>query len=153
MTRRQTTTATLKTFVIPTDAFGNDQTVTATGTTAVIPISPTIYGPDSPYQNVDSFPQVNALMTLFPGTSSPNGKSGKQALAMSKDAFGIVGVKLEIPEACEMSSQQKDPDTGIYVAFVRMFDPQQRKMINRFDVCLGFGNLYSDSCCVRLLCA
>ena len=153
MTRRVTTTATQKTFVIPTDAFGNDQSITASGTSVTVPISPTIYGPDSPYQNVDRFPTAGDALTLFPGTSSPNGKSGKQAIAMSKDAFGIVGVKLEIPEACEMSSQQKDPDTGIYVAFLRMMDPQQRKMINRFDVCLGFGNLYSDSCCVRLLCA
>lgn len=153
MTRRTTTTATLKTFVIPTDANGNDQSVTATTTTATIPISPVIYGPGSPYQNVSALPLANAALTLFPGTSSPNGKSGKQALALAKDAFGIVGVKLEIPKACEMSSQQKDPDTGIYVSFVRMFDPQQRKMINRFDVCLGFGSLYSDNCCVRLLCA
>lgn len=153
MTRRRTTSGTLKTFVIPTDAFGNDQNVTATTTTATIPISPVIYGPGSPYQNVSALPLANAALTLFPGTSSPNGKVGKQALALAKDAFAITGVKLEIPEACEMSSQQKDPDTGIYVAFVRMFDPQQRKMINRFDVCLGFGNLYSDNCAVRLLCA
>jgi hypothetical protein len=32
-----------------------------------------------------------------------------------------------------------------------MFDPVQRKMINRFDVLLGFGRLYSDECSVRIL--
>ena len=49
-----------------------------------------------------------------------------------------------------MSSQARDPKTGISVAFVRMFDPVERKMVNRFDVLLGFGNLYPDNCAVRI---
>jgi hypothetical protein len=50
-----------------------------------------------------------------------------------------------------MASQTRDPQTGISVRFVRMFDPQQSKMVNRFDVCIGFGNLYNDQCAVRIL--
>jgi hypothetical protein len=118
---------------------------------ATISISPSIYGPSSNYQNVDALPANAAALTLFPGTGSPNGKAGVNSLALSRDAFALVGVKLEVPKACEMASQTRDPDTGISVRFVRMFDPQQSKMVNRFDVLIGFGRLYSDSCAVRVL--
>jgi hypothetical protein len=145
-TREVTTTAQTKTWTILADA-------TATSSTQVVSVSPTIYGPDSVYQNVNRLPTAADVVTLFPGTTSPNGKSGKQGLAINRDAFALVGVDLEIPTACEMSSRKRDPETGISVAFVRMFDPIQRKMVNRFDVLLGFGSLYSDSCAVRVLCA
>lgn len=145
VTRRST--GTLKQFVIT-------QSVVATGSTATIPFqcgTQGIQGPGSQYQNVDALPVAGASLTLFPGTTSPNGKSGMQGLAINRDAFALVGVKLEIPKACEMSSQARDPKTGISVAFVRMFDPIERKMVNRFDVLLGFGNLYPDNCAVRVL--
>jgi hypothetical protein len=100
---------------------------------------------------VDALPAIGATLTLYPGTTSPNGKAGINGLALNRDAFALVGVKLEIPKACEMSSQARDPKTGISVAFVRMFDPIERKMVNRFDVLLGFGNLYPDNCAVRVL--
>lgn len=144
MTRRSTGSA--KTFVV-TSA---DQTIS--GTSATISIYPTIYGPGSQYQNVDALPAAGADLTLFPGTTSPNGKSGINGLAINKDAFALVGVKLAVPKAVELASQSTDPNSGISVRFVRMFDPQQSKMVNRFDVLLGFGNLYADSCSVRVLC-
>jgi hypothetical protein len=43
-----------------------------------------------------------------------------------------------------------DDETGISISFLRMFDGYYRKWINRFDVCLGFGNLYSDNCAVAM---
>lgn len=128
--------------------------VTATTTSATLSISPALYGPEDPVnQNVDALPGNAALLTLFPGTSSPNGKKGKQGLLFNKGAFALVGAKLEIPQACEMSSQQRDPDSGVAVAFVRMFDPIQRRMVNRFDAMIGFGELRPANCAVRILCA
>jgi hypothetical protein len=146
MTRRTTTTATTKTFTVTAP-------VTAVGTTATLTVSPAIYGPGSPYQNVSALPTAGATLTLFPGTASPNGKSGKIGLAIHPDAFALVGVKLEVPKAVEMSSQQRDPDTGISVRFVKAWDPVQSKMIHRFDVLMGFGSLYSDNCAVAVCCA
>jgi hypothetical protein len=143
MTRRSI--GSLKTFV------QTSATATISGTAATISIWPPIYGPDSPYQNVTVLPAAGADLTLFPGTTSPNGLVGFNNLAINKDAFALVGVKLEVPKACEMASQTRDPNSGISVRFVRMFDPQQSKMVNRFDVLLGFGNLYSDACAVRVL--
>lgn len=148
-TREQTgasVAANMKTVVVTADATG-------ASSAATVSISPALYGPDSVYQNITVLPTASDVCVLFPGTTSPNGKSGKQGLALNRDAFALVGVDLEIPTACEMSSRKRDPETGISVAFVRMFDPIQRKMVNRFDVLLGFGSLYSDSCAVRVLCA
>jgi hypothetical protein len=145
VTRRRTGN-TLKQFTILQDAVG-------VGSAATLLVSPTIYGPGSQYQNVDALPANGADLTLFPGTANPNGLSGINGLALHPDAFAIVGVKLESPKATEVTSQTRDPQTGISLRFVRMFDPQQSKMINRFDVLLGFGNLYPDNCAVRLLCA
>ena len=145
MTRRTTTTATTKQFTVLAD-------VTASGTSATISISPAIYGPGSPYQNVSALPAATNALTLFPGTTSPNGKSGKVGLAIHPDAFALVGVKLETPKAVEMSSQTRDPETGIAVRFVKAWDPIQSKMIHRFDVLMGYGSLYSDNCAVAVLC-
>lgn len=146
MTRRTTTTATTMQVVVQAD-------VTATGSTATLSINPTIYGPGNVYQNVSRLPTASDVLTLFPGTASPNGKTGKQALFFNKGAFALVGVKLEMPKAIEMGAQQQDPETGIAIRFIRMFDPQQSKMINRFDVLLGFGYLRPDNSSVRVLCA
>lgn len=119
----------------------------------VLNISPAIFGPGSQYQNVDALPAAAALMTLFPGTAAPNGASGAQALAIHPDAFALVGVKLESPTATELTRQSRDPETGIAIRFVRMFDPIQSKMVNRWDTVIGFGQLYADNCSVRVLCA
>jgi hypothetical protein len=141
-TRRST--GTLKQFVITAST-------TAVANAATLSISPAIVGPGSQYQNVDSLPANGADLTLFPGTTSPNGKSGVNGLAFHRDAFALVGVKMEKPKAAEISTQFRDPKTGIAIRFVRMFDPQQSKMINRFDTLCGFGNLYNDNCAVRVL--
>lgn len=143
-TRRST--GVLKQFVIT-------QAVTVAASAATINFIPAIIGPGSQYQNVSALPADNADLTLFPGTTTPSTgpKAGIQGLALAKDAFALVGVKLETPKAVELSSQTRDPKTGLSVRFVRMFDPQQSKMINRFDVLLGFGNLYADQCAVRVL--
>lgn len=126
------------------------QDVTATGATVTVNLYPAFEGPGSQYQNIDAFPLAGAAATLFPGTSNPNGLSGMQGLALQKDAFAIVGVKLEEPESAEVCSQKRDPDSGIYVRVTRSWDPIQSRMINRFDACFGFGVLYADNCAVRL---
>lgn len=145
MTRRKTTNAYTKTVVVT-------QALTAAGGGAdVVQISPTIYGPGSPYQNVDVLPANGATLTLFPGTSSPSGKSGVNGLAIHRDAYAVVFVPLELPSNQQISRQQRDPDTGASIRFVRAWDPVQSKMINRFDTLGGYGQLYPDNCVVRML--
>ena len=144
MTRRTTQRANAKTFVIT-------QNTTAAANAAALPIYPAIVGPGSPYQNVNALPAAGAALTLFPGTVTPNGRTGKQGLAMHANAFALVSVKFQNPKAVEIASQTRDPKTGVSIAFVRAFDAVQRKWINRFDMMIGFGNLYAENCSVRVL--
>jgi hypothetical protein len=119
---------------------------TLTGnTTDSIPILPAIYGPGSQYQNVDSLPQSTAALVFWPGTTSPSGVSGLVSLALSKYAYAIAGGKFEVPKAVERGESTEDPDTGMAVRFVRAWDQRESKMTNRYDMCIGFGNLYQDN--------
>lgn len=144
MTRRKGITV-AKPFVVTAPANG-------VASAATVSFWPPIYGPGSAYQNVDALPAAGAVLTMFRGTAAPTAAhTGINGLAFTKNAFAIVGVPLEKAEGAEVSWTKQDPETGISISFLRMMDPVQRKMINRFDCCLGFGALYSDECSVRIL--
>jgi hypothetical protein len=148
MTRRRVNSATTKQFVIL-------QSTVGAASAATLQIYPAIDGPGSQYQNVDALALNTAALTLFPGTTAPSTgpKAGIQGLALHPDAFALVGVDLDIPKACEMSWRRRDPETGISIAFLDMFDPIQRRRVKRFDVLLGFGTLFGENCAVRVACA
>jgi hypothetical protein len=123
-----------------------DQTIS--GTSATITISPGIFGPGSPYQNVVALPLASAALTLFPGTTSPNGKSGIIGFAITDQAFAMAGVKLDGPESggdC-ICSQTQDPVSGLSVRYLRQFDARTSSWINRIDCPIGFGDFYVDHC-------
>ena len=121
------------------------------GSVATLNIYPAIAGPGDQYQNVDALPVSGAALTLFPGTTSPNGLIGTNSLAFHRDAFAIVYVKLELPKAVEMSSQTRSPKTGAAIRFTRTWDAQTSSMKNRWDISIGFGALRPDNCAVRIL--
>lgn len=124
--------------------------ITLTGGTDTINVSPAIYGPGSQYQNVDALPADGAAFTIWPGTTSPSGKTGTVSLGLSKFAFAMAGGKLEVPKAVERAEQTIDPDSGLAIRFVRAWDQRESKMTNRFDTCIGFGNLYNDNAAVAV---
>jgi P22 coat protein - gene protein 5 len=127
-------------------------TVAVTGTgTDTLTILPAMYGPGSQYQNVDNLPVNGAALTLWPGTTSPNGKTGTFGLALTKYAFALSGAKLYSPKAVEVCSQKRDPRTGLAVRFVKAWDPVRSMEIHRFDMVIGFGNLYTDNGAVGVL--
>ena len=121
-----------------------------TGGSDTLNIAPAIYGPGSQYQNVDALPADTAAFTFWPGTTSPSGKVGVVSLGLTKYAFALSGGKLEVPKAVERAEQTEDPDTGLAIRFVRAWDQRESKMTNRFDMCLGFGNLYQDNGAVAI---
>ena len=137
-TRRIPGPAQAKNFVVTQD-------YTLTGGNDTINILPAIYGPGTQYQNVDALPATGAALTLWPGTTSPNGKVGTVGLALSKFAFAMVGGGLFTPKAVEAAKQQRDPKTGIPLRLVLAWDPVRSMKINRWDTLLGFGNLYQDN--------
>jgi hypothetical protein len=144
-TRRSPGPLTAQTFTITTAL------TAAGGGVDVINFLPAIYGPGSQYQNVDSLPANSAALTLFPGTTSPNGKAGTVGLALGKYAFAIVGMRFYLPKAVEARSQAEDKQTGIPVRFVKAWDPVHSMQIHRFDTVIGFGNLYQDNGAVAVL--
>lgn len=124
---------------------------TLTGGNDTISILPAIFGPGSQYQNVDNLPANNAALTLWPGTTSPNGKVGTIGFGLNREAFALVGGKLYVPKAVESASQQQDPDSGVAVRKVIAWDPVRSMQVNRYDSLVGFGNLYQSNACVAVL--
>lgn len=114
---------------------------TASGTSATIQIWPPIIGPGSPYQNVDALPAAGADLTLWPGTSSPNGLVGTMCLAFTDRAFALVGVDLPMPKNEEVQAKYTDPGTGLTFAIIRSFDYLKRRWIQRLDCLYGFGRM------------
>lgn len=145
MTRVTTTTAAAGTkhFTILAD-------VTGASSAATLSIAPAIYGPGSHYQNVDALPAASAALTLWPGTSSPNGKSGKVGFGIYPGAFFLVGLPLEEPQSAEISRQFTDAKTGISIRFIRDWDNVLSRMTNRFDCIWGRGVGLSEQCAVAL---
>jgi hypothetical protein len=144
MTRRSAGPLVLRTFTCPAG-------FTLTGGNDTITILPAIYGPGSQYQNVDALPANNAALTLWPGTTSPNGKSGTVGLGLTREAFALVGGKLYLPKAVEASGQQQDPDSGVALRKVIAWDPVRSMQVNRYDSLVGFGNLYQQNGAVAVL--
>ena len=116
-----------------------------------VQILPAIYGPGDPYQNVDALPASGAALTLFPGTTTPNGLTGTVGLGLSKYAFALAGTKLYVPNAVEMAAAAQDPDSGLSVRKVKAWDPVRSMLINRMDSLFGMGNLYQDNAAVAVL--
>jgi len=144
MTRRLTGPKKAKTFTATADYI-------LTGGADTINILPSIYGPGSQYQNVDALPVDGAALTLWPGTTSPNGKTGTVGLGMGRSAFAMVAAKLFVPTSVEKSGQAQDPETGVAVRRVQAWDPVRSMNINRTDSLIGMGNLYQDNGAVAVV--
>ena len=130
------------------------QSLTAVGggsAADVLQILPAIYPPGNQYQNVDALPAGGAQLTLFPGTTTPNGLKGTVGLGLSRFAFALVGAKLYVPSAVEKAGAAQDPDTGISVRKVKAWDPVRSMQVNRMDSLFGRGALYQDNCAVVVL--
>lgn len=145
VTRDRTQSVNTMTVTVAADATG-------AASAATVSIKETLYFA-GPNQNIDAQPLSGAACTLFPGTSSPSGKTGKQGLALHPWAFAFVPLPLPMPKNEEVQWQRTDPETGISIAYIRSFDAINRRWINRLDTIGGFGRLYAENCAVRILCA
>jgi hypothetical protein len=131
-------------------------TVTAALTAAgggadVLNFSPAIYA-TGPHQNVNVLPAAGAALTLWPGTAAPNGANGIVGLAIHPNAYGLVGIELERFTDQEACSLQRDPTSGLSIRYTRGSDIRLSKKLNRFDIVLGMGEFFNDSCVVAVAC-
>jgi hypothetical protein len=144
--RTKRSTGTLKQFKIMADATG-------AASAATLSISPSIVGPGSPSQNVDSLPVSGNTLALWPGTTMSNAaaKTGTLGIGLNKLGFAMAGVELMMPSVggnVKVASQKKDKNTGLSISVLSLFDGVLRRQINRIDALIGFGALYADRCAV-----
>lgn len=142
--RTKRSTGTLSQFKIMANATG-------ASSAAALSIYPSIIGPGSPYQNVDALPLAGAVLTLWPGTSMSNStaRTGTLGYATNPMSIAMAGIELMIPQEggdVFIARRRKDPNTGLSIALISMFDGILRRRINRFDMLIGFGALYADRC-------
>lgn len=138
-----------KTFTIT----GDDQLVGA-ASAVTLPIYPPIYAPGSHYQNVDALPADTATVTMWPGTTSPSGKSGRIALALYPGAFFVVSRKLEEPVgSVEFCRVVQDKDSGASIRIIQQWENRLGKMTTRLDFLWGRGVGLAEQCAVAIPCA
>lgn len=134
-------TGRLKQFTILADASDSSGAITAT-------IFPAIT-PTGQYQNVSAAAVTGKAVMLWAGSSgtpvASSEKTGPQALVMHKNAFAFVSVPLANPKpsVVEVVAEDKDPETGMWLSFIRAFDSVNRIWVNRFDTLVGYGKLYA----------
>lgn len=137
MTRRVAGVATARRFTAQQD-------YTLTSGPDTISILPAIYGPGSQYQNVDALPVNGAALTLWPGTTSPNGKVGTVGMMIGKNAFAFTGARLYVPKSTESAGQAFDSKTQMGMRKVHAWDPVRSMNVHRLDSLGGFGNFYQS---------
>lgn len=104
----------------------------------------------SQYANVDSATATGKAVFFWAGTTGTpvvsSNKRSPQGLVMHKNAFAFVSVPLANPQpngSVEIVSEAKDPETGMWMSFIRAFDTKDRIWVNRFDTLVGYGKLYA----------
>lgn len=120
----------LQQFVIKSD-------LTATGTDAVLTISPAIIV-SGPYQTVDSVPADGAAITMM----GAGGTSWKQNLVFHKNAFALVMADLEMPDGAVFKARESQ--NGFSIRVLKWYDGENDEEKIRMDVLYGVKPIYPD---------
>lgn len=141
--KNRRSTGVLKRFVVG----GNVQLVADGSGNMTIPLGGgmVLYDSAQQYADVENLPADNALLTVWPGTSSPSAKSGAQGLAFGPLAFGFVCIELPKMDGCGIAEVVTDPKTKCSLALHRGSDIRTYERINRIDTAGGFVPLYPDN--------
>jgi len=127
-------TGKLKKFTVRTN------TTSIAGAMATLPISPTIvYGATNPYSNVSALPLTTAALT-FLGTESTE---YPQNLIFRPEAFALVTVPIEMPSNV-WGARESDPDAGLSIRVVKMYDIDADTEICRLDILYGMAAIYPE---------
>lgn len=112
-----------------------------TGAMATLSIAPAIT-PSGQYQNVDSSPVDNAIITMVGTTGLTNITVG---LLMHQSAFGFISVPLWNPEGGVIAAEViTDPETGLCMNMVKYFDGDNREAKTRFDCLWDNFSMYKE---------
>lgn len=126
--------------------FTVQQTVSDTTGAITMVIAPAIT-PTGQYQNVDSAPVDNAIITMIGTTGLTNITQG---LLMHESAFGFISVPMWNPPANGVIAAEviSDPETGLNMNMLKYLDGDNREEKTRFDCLWDNCNLYREMACV-----
>lgn len=112
-----------------------------TGTINMV-VSPALT-PSGQYQNVDSAPVDNAIITMIGTTALTNIQQG---LLLHENAFAFVNVPLSapLPSGVEAVESETDSETGLSIRYIRYFDGDNSAHKHRFDSLYDFGSMYKE---------
>lgn len=109
---------------VSSDASGN----------ASIPIYPAIVT-TMPGQTVSNSPAAGAPLTIVSGTT---GQLAQTGVAFHESAFVLGMAPLEVPKNIQFGSNQQDPDTGVSLRMVSMYDIINDLFLTRCDCLFGW---------------
>jgi len=101
---------------------------------ATIPIYPPIVT-TMPGQTVSQSPAAGAPLTFVTGTA---GQLSTQGIAFHRLAFTLGMAPLEVPKNIQFGSNQQDPDTGVALRMVSMYDIINDLFVTRCDALYGW---------------
>lgn len=107
--------------------------------------------PTGQFQNVTQSPGNGALISVYganaAGQAAISAASTPQAILFHKQAFTFVSFPGKVPQGVNSASVENDPDTGVSLRFVQIFDGYRDAWVNRFDVYYGIAPLYPEGAC------
>lgn len=140
---RQSTGA-LQQFVLQADANSDG------GGASTLSIMPAIV-PSGQFQNVTASPAGGALINVYDTAAAGQGAlsalATPQGLLIHKQAFAFVSFPGDVPEGVDMGYEDRSPEIGVSLRFVRIWDGYRDQWINRFDVYYGIAPLYMEGSC------
>lgn len=129
-----TSTSRLQQFVVTAD------TSDSTGTTATLPISPSIIT-SGQLQTVSASPASGAVVTVLGATSATSGvlstTNSPQSLLYTKDFGVLASADLVKPEGGADSERISDKEMGMSIRWVRQYQIGTDQNDSRFDILIG----------------
>lgn len=107
--------------------------------------------PSGQYQNCTASPADGALISVYgvaaAGQSAIAGQSTRQMILWHPEAFAFMSFPGDVPDGVDMGSVANDPETGVSLRFVRVFDAVRDQWPCRFDVYYGASPMYPEGAC------
>lgn len=96
------------------------------------------------YQNVNSLPADNSIVTIFGSATAYAGIVCPQNLVFHKNAFAIGVADLELPDEGVKASRAVDEDAGLSLLMTSQFDITNFRNITRIDFLGGWKCIYPE---------
>jgi hypothetical protein len=104
------------------------------------------------YQNVDVLPADNALITVWPGTTTPSGLTGIQGVAFGKQAFAFAPISFRDPSKYgAWGATARDPKTGISLTMMQQIQVGPYSTAARVDIGYGMSPMYAGNESIRMV--